>query len=785
MQDMNQNSMDRLQSRNSQVLTISRWLRNAGKNECYAFLETLRNELGHQSIGSLLSLFIVNNSSALTNQNLDKLCLLCQDYTTENKIEKARNETQNPATKTKQTAIQQQSPLCSLSNDSFCHLSRYLFRNDGIQLGLCCHRLYQATQTISFLSHISFGEAWLTSFYIHKIYEYKADPWMYFVNCKHLTVASSLPGGIGIENTRTSVAKLRKCRNYTNWMDKMMFCQLESLIIGYDGDKLLSCLSVNWIDMIFGLQRLNKHTNRLEMKNQNPLRLVFKNLCNDNHTIPISKTEEFFNTYYSYLVTHCDNKLANIRNIGVLECDNARSYGTISKNIGKYLQPNYKCFRCRDGMIMIHSIEQFCRLFHENLVELDMEMLRFENYGVMREIYQTIVENGYIFQLSDCINRGDYQDFGVLTDEQVEYICGDEQLINEMTRLDAILAVGGVEIRPLFQKMWHSKSAYDFFINSYYNNSNDSRYKYDCLYRAYYVSIVAWINDRLDWICNGIKYKLSKNSKSKLHNVLASKRLLKLTSAVNKKLQVKTFRNTQKTPTWSPSVMRFLKNFNRMIRNGVLFRLLKFGQTVENLSLEFIPQVSLVDVEYQDDSNVWHFIHVIRNIFEHFKNVRNVSICMNFGTNFRECKLRTEQEIVDAEYIFTLQEMIEAVTDYITIYASTVVAAVEKHYHKLKQRGFSMQLNAWIGDNTVEDVNNCIKVEDYLVNKGLMNINQAAAIQTTFDIYHVRDIQTYGQNVIKAADPMLELIKNAGFTLRNNRYYASTYRFWIPPNNKM
>ena len=422
--------MHRHQSRQSQLLNITKWLRNTSNNkQCYNFLEELKNELNHESIGSLIASLIVKNPSTFSNQNINNLSIFCQSNARAKSAESA---------KTKYS-------LLSLSNDCFAHLGQYLLRHDGISLGSCCHRLYQATQTVSFLSNVGYGEMWLGGDDIEKIYDCKVDPWMHFVNGKYLT--------LGHSSDNTSIDMLKKIMQspyYTNWFGKLMFGHLECLTISGNGGQLLSCLP-NWVDLVFGSQRTNQHINTT------PLALIFECISSGENGIDL-----FFHDYSKYFTTKSNDELDNMRKMWSLSCDNS-SFSALSDNIGNILQPNYQCFR-GSGTLTIDSLKKFCNLFHKNLIQLEMEVLQLDEYSLMNEIYQILFQQGYIFSLSNFMLSDECKDLQILTNDEIEFIRNDQLLTDKMDEIDDELAAPNGDDRDLnkvFQLIDGGKYLYD------------------------------------------------------------------------------------------------------------------------------------------------------------------------------------------------------------------------------------------------------------------------------------------------------------------------------------
>ena len=804
--------VDRYQSRQSLLLNISKWLCNtSNKEQCYMFLEHLKHELNHESIGSLIASLIIKNPSALSNENIDHLSVFCQSNKHNSPLQYIPKSPQNTKTKveieSKKSSFQKpKCSLLSLSNDCFTYLGRYLLRYEGILLGFCCHRLYQATQTTSFLSNVGYGEQWLCDRDLQRMVCLKADPWMHFVNCKYLTLESV--------NTKSvdMLQNIMQSPYYTNWFGKTLFGQLNSLTISRNGAQLLSCVP-NWVDLVFGCQRLNPRTNTMEMTNETLLSLIFEGIYHNN------QVQSFFREYeYFKNKNNNDKQLDNIRKIWMLSCENGHCFRTLSDNIGNILQPNYQYFRCCSGTLAIYSLQTFCNLFHKNLIQLETEVLRLDEYSLMHEIYQIIFQHGYIFGLLNFMASDECKDLEILTNDEIEFIRNNEYLMHEIDQIDEqlSLAISRHDFERIVRRMRQGKLVCNIVGAGADTDARHIRYSHgfynhqERVYSAYYISICTWMNQRLKDICIADKPETTEDEQDEQDKQDETdekrKKSVELVTAAHC-AQVESLMWTQKDPTsmWYNHSPRFLRRINRCIDNPVLYKLLNWKNSVNNLIIEFVPYMFGNGVD--DDAK--QFGDLISNIFTHFDHVTNVAIYIKFGTFYEGFKLE-KQELnaigntddisideqdnhddninnytdneEDQRQIYSIDDMIAAVDPYFERYANNVTKHVDQYYERLKQRGFSMRLDIFVGNHKGTDIHvfndKMVIMEQYLTENKLLD--PPVIGKTRYDIGSKDDIPYYGKAIKDAGDRVKTLIKHAN--IRNILYRSCTYGFVFQVN---
>ena len=789
--------MHRHQSRQSQLLNISKWLRNtSNKGQCHRFLEEVKKELNHESIGSLIASLIIKNPSVLSNQNVNNLSIFCQS-----------NQHSKPSKSSKIKCS-----LLSLSNDCFTHLASYLLRYGGISLGSCCHRLYQATQTISFVSNVGFGESWLTGHCIEKIYDLKSDPWMYFVNTKHLTLANI----DSLHNKTIEIStKIMETSYYTNWFGNTMFCQLESLTISENGAQLLSCVP-NWVNPVFESQTTNQYTGTMKRnwKDKPPLALIFQG---GGH-IQDNGQSLFFQDYQTYFNNNSNDKLDNIRKIWLLSCDET-SFNELSESIGNILQPNYQCFRCL-GSLTIDSLKDFCNLFHKNLSILEMEILQIREYRLMTEIYQKIAQHGYTFSLSNFMSSNECKDLAILTNDEIEFIHNNEDLMDKTNEIDDELASPNdhTDLNAFFQRI----DAGNYIYNN--GNTDQVRHQYHlygnshCLYRAYFVAICAWIDQKLTEISSKVAIASSDCFDSFIDNSCQKLILTKLNTEMETvsptailihtvrqcaRIESLHLRQSETVCTWTWH--EFLNGINKCTRNPVLYKILNWKNSVKNLHIEFFPQPQGINDDYYyqhakdphdiGKNSLIEFGNVISNIFTRFNVIENAGIVMKFATAYKngyKLENANEDQIGDNDdndsnnnrpyhpQMFTIDDMIKTAERYIETYVNMVITGIEQNYDQLRQRKFWMGLDIFVGNMDIfdNDVSQAVTIGNYLIEKKL--IDESIIDGTRFYIDNRQEIQHFGERVRKTGHHVKKLIKHGN--IRKNLYRSFTNSFMVVQN---
>ena len=252
----------RIRSRLAQLLQITQWLNNINNNDVFLFLDALSKELNHISIGALISSLLLNNQSIFSNNTLDTMLNYCQNTSNYESMKKS-NCNLNVS-------------LLSLPNDVLVHCGFFLGKFSGRTFGECCHKLFEITRGVSFLYTSGGHGINLTSRMIQKIADSQCDPWHAFINCHQLALRFC-PQSMHQLQGATMELLLKKIMNeshYTGWYSRL-FTNINKIFICENGAGLASCLP---IELIFGQEKYNKHTNKIEIVGKEPLELEFDDL---------------------------------------------------------------------------------------------------------------------------------------------------------------------------------------------------------------------------------------------------------------------------------------------------------------------------------------------------------------------------------------------------------------------------------------------------------------------------------------------------------------------------
>ena len=583
-----------MESRLSQLLQITHCLNSCNNNWTFLFLEQLAKELNQQSIGSLIACLLLNNQSILSNNHLQTL------------LKYSKNTYVNHVPATNNDVI----PLISLPKDVFDHIGLFIGKIDGMKLGYCCHKLYHFTRTISFLHTSGRGHTTtLTCRMIQKIADTGYDPLIACINCHSLILCT---GTLYIN--RFDISKLlNKIVNnssyYSGWY-KILFKNLNSIKIYENGAGLLSHLPM---DILFGVEKLNKYTNEIEKINEKPLDITFGNVWKGNMF-------EFFVSYLEYFNKVCDTNLNKIRQIGWLSCE---SQSALINNDNKLaspthfihlLQPNYLGLRI-NGDIWLTSLELFGIMFHNKLEKLESQSCCF-NFGiVMNEIYDIARKKGHVFNFQRLVMAHDQGinidgiesklDLGDVINDEDKQRLQSEDVRRLIERVDEMLAIDSQNTRMVFGQLLQG-------------TFGDARV---FTARVYCIAVQRWM---INLINNGQLDVIKTQNQTSLKRVTFSENWNEIYGASTNMLQ----------------------NFDAMFKYAVFYRILNWKNSVEYLGLSFFPKIlNAKDLNFRDGyvnfGCVENFERALDNIFDenNFEKLKHVDIELHFVTKYDNIEL--------------------------------------------------------------------------------------------------------------------------------------------------
>ena len=396
-------NIERIESRQSQLLRITHWLNTSSEDECLKFLEDAKHELHHESIGSLIASLLLRSKNYLSNNNLNSLVNLC----------KSNNNQRSSVSNIHVFNIKNKCfPLLSLSDNTLDHLGWYLGKQDSISMGICCHTLYRITQRESFLKKCGLNyKLVMTSSKMKKIYDFGIDPWSMVYGCGHLSLADGNTNTMAsIYNTDSMIGEMileiKKRCYYTNWFQSM-FRNAQSLTICGSGGGLISCIPM---DALFGIEKYSKHINRVIKIDRIPLQLTIAPCGENGYDTPIlGAGNQFGERYKDYFESKCQCKLENIRGIKSIKRKWGLSHSfasSLSNQIKlSYFHPNYKIFKWNDQVLDINSLAEFNDIFHENLETIIIGKIQFASLKIACDVYRYARKCGFVFSLADMITN--------------------------------------------------------------------------------------------------------------------------------------------------------------------------------------------------------------------------------------------------------------------------------------------------------------------------------------------------------------------------------------------
>ena len=406
----------RYESRQSEILSISRWLRNVDQTQVITFLDQLKTELQLTSIGEMTAAFVLKNQSMLSNQSIKNLInsisnsSLHSNTNTNTSNQNTSNHLHNDQIaelSQNQTTIANddssntpKNPLLLLSNDIFDCLGPYLCTSNVQSLGNCNYVLYRITQRRSFLMTAGDRCLRLTRQHIQRIHDFEIDLWQNALGCIDLDLVDSYTN-ISDYGVKDFIHAIKIMPNYTNWIE-ILFQHVHYIYL--DGDCTLFSELIP-IKTLFSIEQYNDNTNQIDYIERYPLTLRFGDLGRS-----IMDLQRVFEKYNRFFVNNCHSNLDHIRQIKCLEF--RFKYGHSEETLREVSQmlhlvkPNYSEIHARQD-ITFQSFNDILNLFHPKLTtfrtqSIDILMVETE---IMAELHFRALENGLIFSLTDIIGN--------------------------------------------------------------------------------------------------------------------------------------------------------------------------------------------------------------------------------------------------------------------------------------------------------------------------------------------------------------------------------------------
>ena len=369
----------RYESRHSQIITITHWLRDAKQDQLNLFLLQLLDELTYNSLGEMIASLVLNNKTILSNKGIENLlAFIPNDDIKEDSDNNNQFSDDSDAQASQSQSQETTNDLLVLSNDILDCLGCYLSTKDIFSLGSCSYSMHRITQRRSFLVESGDRLIELTSKKIQRIHDQKVDLWQYAVSCQTLDICDS--------HTSESLQLLKQIQTmptYTNWFEISVQNAQKITLSG-----CASMLTAVPIEEIFGVEYPDTNT-----VHRNALKIHFRG----------GSCECFFRDYNNFFITKCDHDLTKIRKIQLSPVRGGYFLPQIS-NVLHLIKPNYEAVVVL-GELRLKSLQDIALIFHENLHTIQAESINIINVesNIMAEIYSRATALGIPFGLNEAI----------------------------------------------------------------------------------------------------------------------------------------------------------------------------------------------------------------------------------------------------------------------------------------------------------------------------------------------------------------------------------------------
>ena len=360
-------------------------------------------------------------------------------------------------------------------------------------------------------------------------------------------------------------------------------------------------------------------------------------------------------------VNRANSSVKNIRKIGMLTFDSPQSLAQLREIAGDHdsadrksnlcysyvqsLQPYYLRFQMY-GDLWLTSLGAFYEVFHNNLIELRAQSCLFSFASTINEIYKIVYENGYKFSLQasimECTNRViTGTDLSNMIDANALQRLKNEDAINQIRIIEPILLGDHEERQPWFQRFY---DAVGWVLEHGYNNDIPLNL---LIYYTYFLAIQQWLIELIDNNKLGVDITPTQNQTS-----------------------LKKVAFTDRSEKFYGMSSKILNKFNDMFIKSIMYRLLNWRYSVEELDLCFSPQIFEQEQEEEnnvnvdgidvilkptfcatdayclnnnDDSYLLSFEEALNNIFnqKYFAKLKNIDINIPFKTNYENAQLET------------------------------------------------------------------------------------------------------------------------------------------------
>ena len=623
--------MARTESHLSQILRVSQWLRTATDEETISLFRTWQsiseseNTTSVTSLGQFVASIIIKTKSILLTPNTtSKLLEYCQKKPTKNEILIDGVTSAYPCTKTSNvnastntnTGLNFYFPLLSLPFDIFNELGWYLIKKDGINLGYCCHGLYNATQNIQFLKTSGFHYLTLNNQLSHKIINNNIDPWSWCVGCYSLTMRYHATRGDD-SNVKLIIDKLLgQSKRSSNWFD-VLLSSIQELVLSEFAivAKVFDSIPM---ETLFAPSIINSVNSGIAIQRPG-IKLKFHN----NYVV---NDFDFGSRYKEYYTSKCESNISKIRRIKSISVTRS-SFEIIS-----HFQPNYPVLKVQNSRIEFISLNTFICVFHKNLTQLEVSRISFDSDRILFDCLQQAASDRKYLQITEAIIDDFYDDNNYNDDE-------NESQVKEMKRVLESCPGGVGDFNRVLAQSQSLETPINRLnrvrVNVNYDNINNPNSYYTPRSQALGICC----NLMYLWLLKFIEMKscaINSNQKKKkyMDGIIATNDKLSAVVTGDNAPNIKQLIFNDEKVSANSSYESFLQPFNNIFTNKVSYRLLNWQKTVELLTISFVPgKLNSDKKQYFYRRWTRGFSLTMANIFKHFDNLRRLNITLKFNAS--------------------------------------------------------------------------------------------------------------------------------------------------------
>ena len=788
-----QHQMDRVESRSSQVLQISKWLREAQEEDTVSFIKFWKTTFENiNTIGELLSLIIIKTQSQLlTETSISNLLTYCKQHE-QLKSTQQKTQTRKVPTKVSGPCIKQLQhfSLVSLPFDIFNQLGLYLNKREAITLGYCCHTIYNATQTIQFLKASGCHHLVLNDKKLSIIYDFNIDPWSWCVGCSGLTIDHTNQRHVSSEMFEQLMIR---SRNTTQWFNTLMTFIQQFRVVG-DGTKFLPFIPM---DQLFGRYSDSRDSDsdvRTQTRKRGSVRLILERVwwsyklsvsAYDTSSIlyryenpngksgdSIPDLETFVENYSQYYTDECDSQLCNIRGISGITIDhtNCSSYiHPILKTLSNFA-PNYQSLTIIGSNIYFWSLGVYIHTFHYKMQELSVQYVTLRETLLLCECLNAATEKGETLRIDGNLIKELYD---LEKANEIAQLFRQDEGGNILDNINHMLAN---DTEAICQELSEAET----FAITNDEDTDVEEYAYTLLsnkiHKVCWDVIICWVSRLIDnWVVTSIatdddsdnndsdnddnddncKDNINSNtidsesgdnndddgeSDNYKQQYLTANEMLNYILGdeyiYHSNVRILRFDDGRYLRI-APRYEDVIKPFNEMFDCKIGFRLLRWRQTVRDLTVSFFVPIfkkpiaqSPVEDDDKEQWNYWqnNFNTMVKNIFQYFDMLEDATIEIKIPSDtLKSNDANTMQNVSTSTNDDTIEDFVYT----IELWMNLCQQELKRHFDEMIDAFKSLRLQnpSWdIGFGYKFTVgrlrgNNVIDLYEYLKNNNIKNLN--------------------------------------------------------------